>query len=198
MNLLCSMGLRGFPLQEVCHPQWNDYLRAADAARMKLSVLKLTLLVNSGRGPYHSGRNQFTIERATYHLLSACDDEYLQSLAESVWRDKGCQGHGPPRVTKEDWLQAPGIRTRLKQVHVDIKETSSVWSGAPFTRFYAFASRNPVARPRTRAGLASASAFRHWTRHGHSWHNLLGTRRSFFTKWTVERSHSMSQPWAQQ
>ena len=115
INLLCAMGMRGFALQESSHPQWNDWLRAADSAQMKLSILKLTLLINSGRGPFRSGKNAFTIERATHHLLADCSQEYLDSLAEQVWRDHGSKGHVPPRITKEDWLQARGIRTRLKE-----------------------------------------------------------------------------------
>ena len=94
---------------------WNDYLRAVNRAGLKLSTLKLTLLVNSGRGPYHSGRNQFTIEKATADLLSKVSDDYLASLAEAVWRDGGCVGQCPARVSPEEWMEARGIRTRLKE-----------------------------------------------------------------------------------
>ncbi|CAE7614243.1 unnamed protein product, partial [Symbiodinium sp. CCMP2592] len=115
MNLLCALGLRGFPLSECCHPMWNDYLRAVNQSSLKLSTLKLTLLVNSGRGPYHSGKNQFNIEKATADLLSKVSDGYLESLAEAVWRDGGCVGRCPTSVSPEAWMQARGIRTRLKE-----------------------------------------------------------------------------------
>ena len=115
MNALCALGLRGFPIAERAHPLWNDYLRAVDGSGLKLSTLKLTLLINSGRGPYHSGKNNFTIEKATLHLLANCTDDFLQSLAEPVWRDKGAKGRCPASVSREDWLNARGIRTRLKE-----------------------------------------------------------------------------------
>ena len=114
-NILAALGLRGMPLPEMNHGKWNDHLRAIETAGLGLAKLKATLLANFGGGPFHSGRFRFTIQKAAQQLMSTASDEFLVEVCEQIAWDLGVP-HETFVFTRDDWMNSPGIRTRIKEV----------------------------------------------------------------------------------
>ena len=104
-------------LPEHNHPKWNDYLRASASAGLTLATLKGTLLCNFGRGPFKSGRFGFTVARAAEQLMSSemVDEEFLAHIAESIAYDMGQTPEAFGTLSRDDFLNVPGIRTRIKE-----------------------------------------------------------------------------------
>ena len=112
-NLLCAMGLRGYPLPEHNHSKWNDTLRAMASSKLMLPCLKLTVLANFGRGPFRSGKWGLSIRKAAESLMATVNDDFMLEIAEAFNFDKGIPLDEP--VTRDDFLATPGIKTRLKE-----------------------------------------------------------------------------------
>ena len=114
MNLLLALGLRALPFPECSHQKWGDFGRAVSAAGLSGTMLKATLLVNSGTGPWASGRNQFTSRRSAELLVTQMDAEFFAELSLKVAADRGLP-EGSLEVTADDFLEGVGIKTRLKK-----------------------------------------------------------------------------------
>lgn len=113
-NLLLALGLRGCAFPDVSHQQWGDHERAIQSSGLQGAILKGTLICSCGAGPYTSGRNHFTVSRAAELLLQDKDEDWLEQFAADVAWDR-CVPEHEVCLTKEDWLQSPGIGTRLKK-----------------------------------------------------------------------------------
>lgn len=113
-NLLIALGIRGVALPDACHQQWGDYGRAIDACGLRGATLKLTLICAFGSGPYTSGRNHFTTERAASLLLAGKDDEWFDSFLPGYAFDQR-RPETECILTAEQWLDSPGISNRLKK-----------------------------------------------------------------------------------
>ena len=114
MNLLLGLGLRALPFPECCHQKWGDFLRASAAAGLSATMLKATLICDSGSGPWTSGRNQFNCRRSAELLVSQMDDAFFEELSLKVAWDKRLP-EGEVEITADDFLATPGIRSRLKK-----------------------------------------------------------------------------------
>lgn len=104
------LSVRGAPIPECAHPAWNDSSRALQSSGLKPSVLKGTVLVNNYKGPFHSGRNGYSLQEAAQRLAATCSDEFLSELSLSYGFDTGLPD---VELTREAFLSAPGIATRL-------------------------------------------------------------------------------------
>ena len=110
---LCAgpLYLRRFAIPEACHPLWNDTNRALQSSKLKSAILRGTVLTNHVRGPFRSGRHHFDmVEAALAFLRSLPEDELSTQWSEDFGFDIG----DPAAIlTKERFLNSPGIRTRL-------------------------------------------------------------------------------------
>ena len=118
INLLVALGLRTLPIPDCSHQQWGDYERAAKSAGIMSTVLKATLLCNAGSGPWTSGRNQFNARRAAELLVSQKDAKFFEELSDLIAYDRGLD-EGSVEYSADDFLESPGIRTRLKKAGPD-------------------------------------------------------------------------------
>ena len=114
MNLILALGLRCLPFPECSHQKWGDFGRAAASAGLTATMLKATLLCNSGSGPWTSGRNQFNSRRTAELLVSQMGPSFFEQLSLKVAADRGLV-EGTLEFTADDFLESPGIRSRLKK-----------------------------------------------------------------------------------
>ena len=98
------------------HSKWNDTLRALTSSQLQLPVLKLTCLANYGRGPFKSGRWGYTLVKAAEMLIAHAGEDFLAEVSESMAFDMGKAPEEFGTITAEDFLQMPGIRTRVPEV----------------------------------------------------------------------------------
>ena len=116
-NLLAAQHLRILVLPEASHNKWNDFGRAIDAAGMRLPMLKLSLLVNHGRGPFGSHRFHFQYEEAGNMLLNCMPDDYFMDLLPRLSYDMGIDIealHDPIGFVKSCWHES--LTLRIKEV----------------------------------------------------------------------------------
>ena len=107
-----AMSLLGMATPELAHPMWNDFKRALSDSKLQGAMMKLTLLTNHGRGPWGSGRNGFNVTEAAEHLMSNCNDEYIESLLPQIAFDLGCDTDDII-FGREEWMAI--ISKRLKE-----------------------------------------------------------------------------------
>lgn len=114
-NLLAAQNLRVLVLPEASHNKWNDFGRAIDAAGMRLAMLKLSLLVNHGRGPFGSHRFQFQYEEAGNMIVNSKPDEYFLDLLPRLSYDMGFDLEtldDPVSFVKSCWHDSVSARIR--------------------------------------------------------------------------------------
>jgi hypothetical protein len=109
--------MRGLVLPEHNHPKWNDFLRACASSQLTLAMLKLTLLANYGRGPFKSGRFGYTVAKAAEKLMSSeqVDEDWLAQTAEHVAFDNNMSPEEFGELTRDRFLESPGVKTRIKE-----------------------------------------------------------------------------------
>ena len=94
--------LRILPTPESSHPMWNDFINATTAANLKSTLLKCTLLVNWGQGPFGSGTHQCRLSEAATHLMEVAPDWYLEEMNDNIAADRGiANGAG---VSRAEWI----------------------------------------------------------------------------------------------
>ena len=112
-NLLAALFLRVFSIPEASHPCWNDASRAMTSSGLKSAMLRATVCINHYKGPYRSGRFGFELKEAALSFLRSVTDTELDVHSEDFAFDIG----DPTAVlTKEKFLESPGVQTRLPAV----------------------------------------------------------------------------------
>ena len=106
--------LRGLPVADVCHPLWNDFMRAVKSANLLGTLLKCTHCTNYGHGPWLAGKRFLTIQMAATRLCRLADEDhsYWENLSERVFWDRGYPS-GSEKLTHLDVLASRAISKRL-------------------------------------------------------------------------------------
>ena len=112
-NLMLAINVRGMCCPESAHPKWGDVSRALASSKLRGSVLKGTLICNHYHGPFMTKKFSYQLKEAAEILMATCTDQFLDDLQDSYHYDVQDDTQA---LTREAWLEAPGIKTRLPQV----------------------------------------------------------------------------------
>ena len=109
-NLMLAINVRGMCCPESAHPKWGDVSRALASSKLRGSVLKGTLICNHF---FMTKKFSYQLKEAAEILMATCTDQFLDDLQDNYHCDVQDDTQA---LTREAWLEAPGIKTRLPQV----------------------------------------------------------------------------------